>query len=83
VFGPFAEYIREQWCCCCGAPGSDPHHVKSRGAGGQDENNLVPLCRTCHTSVHTRGRATFEKFLGFSLTDLATEYWERYNEEKK
>lgn len=78
----FVEYIREQWCCCCGTPGSDPHHVKTRGAGGQDEKNLVPLCRICHTTVHTRGRVTFERMMGVSLEALALDYWDFYQEDK-
>src|SRR5688572_21418953 len=50
AFGDHAEYIR---ACRCIVPGCtwtgpcDPHHVKSRGAGGT-WRDLVPLCRQHH-----------------------------------
>ena len=32
---------------------TNTHHVKSKGAGGDDtENNLIELCGTCHRKVH-------------------------------
>lgn len=32
---------------------TDPHHIKTRGAGGGDEQaNLCPLCRSCHEAAH-------------------------------
>lgn len=34
----------------------DVHHVKFQACGGSnDENNLVPLCPTCHQGIHRRG----------------------------
>lgn len=31
------------------------HHIKTRGDGGSDEpENLIALCVTCHSSVHTK-----------------------------
>lgn len=54
-FGPQAALCRTMPCCCCKAPPpSDPHHLKSRGAGG-DDSFCVPLCRRCHQAVHTQG----------------------------
>lgn len=56
VFGPLCDHVREMACLACEAPGpSDPHHVKSRGAGYADwlshrNGNVVPLCRACHDS---------------------------------
>lgn len=37
------------------------HHVKSRGSGGKDEFNLVPLCFNHHTEIHQIGREAFER----------------------
>lgn len=38
----------------------DPHHIKSRGAGGDDvEENLIPLCREHHTEIHQIGKIKF------------------------
>jgi hypothetical protein len=43
-FGRQAALCRTLPCCACGAPPpSDPHHVRSRGAGGLDKDT-APLC---------------------------------------
>lgn len=56
AFGPQAELCRTLPCCACGAaPPSDPAHVRSRGAGGKDRGNVVPLCRRCHDLQHQSG----------------------------
>jgi hypothetical protein len=53
-FGVQAQLCRESRCCNCGDwPPSDPHHVKSRGAGGRDDST-IPLCRACHQLTHTK-----------------------------
>jgi hypothetical protein len=60
---------------------SDPHHVRSRGAGGHDKSNLVPLCRIHHTELHAIGRLTFED--KYKLGDLrmrAEQTQQVYNE---
>lgn len=56
-FGPQAALCRRLPCCACGHVPSDPHHLKARGFGGvkSDDSQCVPLCRVCHTAVHTRG----------------------------
>jgi hypothetical protein len=56
VFGPLCDFVRKQRCWGCSAmPPSDPHHVRSRGAGYtdwyRDQGNVIPLCRTCHDNV--------------------------------
>src|SRR5690606_3775495 len=80
-FGAYAETIRALPCSVCGAPGpSDPHHVRSRGAGG-DRRDLVPLCRTHHREYHDVGRRTFEARRGVDLAQVAAELWERYGGE--
>jgi len=31
----------------------DPHHIRSRGAGGPDtDDNLISLCPKCHDKAH-------------------------------
>lgn len=54
------EY-RNRPCEVCGlAPKSDPHHLISRGAGGDDTpENLISLCRSHHIQAHTLGRDRF------------------------
>lgn len=54
-FGPQAALARTLPCCVCNAPSpSDPHHVHSRGAGG-DDSSVVPLCRFDHDAFHREG----------------------------
>lgn len=59
-FGEKAVWIRQLNCLVCGWLPSEPHHVKSRGAGG-DSTHLVPLCTRHHREFHTIGRTTFGK----------------------
>lgn len=51
------EEIRQKACLFCMKPGpNDPHHLKSRGASGDDtKENLIAACRVCHTELHKRG----------------------------
>jgi hypothetical protein len=72
-FGKQAEACRALPCCICDrrAP-SDPHHVRSRGAGGGDEWCL-PFCRTHHIQIHAYGRKSFEARNDVDLITMATE----------
>lgn len=63
-FGPQANLCRRLPCAACGRLGpSDPAHVISRGAGGGDRGNVIPLCKNdlktlhegCHQAQHQRG----------------------------
>lgn len=60
--GLLAE-IREKSCVVCARIPCDPHHLKTVGAHGQiDEDwNVVPLCRQCHSKVHSTGIYTFAR----------------------
>lgn len=42
-------------CEVCGRKGAtEKHHKKSKGSGGDDtEENLIEVCRICHTKIHT------------------------------
>ena len=80
-------------CRCCKGKSKDHvlnvHHIESRKTGGNAPNNLVTLCRTCHTRYHkgeislprtiTRGNAYRDaaclNILGMSLCiQLQTKY---------
>lgn len=53
--------VRAKDCAVCGkgAP-SDPSHIRSRGAGGPDEEfNVLPMCRSCHGAWHSFGAMKF------------------------
>lgn len=41
-------------CEACGAIAVDVHHIifKSHG-GGNEADNLIALCRTCHSKAHS------------------------------
>ena len=53
----------------CSGP-IDPHHVRSRGAGGT-ARDLVPLCRIHHSMFHTFGRHTFDEKFGTDLRAIS------------
>lgn len=76
AFGEQADRCRNSPCCVCtvldvqqeGA--SDPHHIRSRGAGGSDEH-CIPMCRTHHDAVHRQGRRTFWARVGLDPEHVA------------
>lgn len=59
-----AEF-RKKPCEVCGKPGpSDPHHVFSKGAGlAEIRENLVSLCRACHSGYHYSSKPSLEDLL--------------------
>jgi len=65
------------FCVACGTGAIEKHHVKTRGSGGPDEDwNLVPICRPCHTELHHRGQVRlFKNNLRFALA-LKERGWE-------
>jgi len=50
-------------------------HVQSRGAGGGDRGNIVPLCLGAHNEQHTAGTRTFEHRWNLDL-ELAAQHYE-------
>ncbi len=54
---------RDPYCQVCGRPRTDVHHIKTRGSGGDDvEENLIGLCRECHSKAHN-GEVSRERLL--------------------
>lgn len=74
AYGPQAKLCRELPCCACGrrAP-SEPAHVRSRGAGGKDRGNVLPLCRTHHGDQHTMGWKRFAEERDLDVPALLAE----------
>lgn len=51
-------------CLTCGRSPTDRDHVRTKGAGGKDDDfNIWYLCRLCHTEKHNIGLTRFaEKY---------------------
>lgn len=51
------KLLKDKKCICeiCGKKGqTEKHHIKTKGSGGNDtEDNLIEVCRICHTKIHT------------------------------
>lgn len=84
----FLNWITELPCIACHSKGTIhddgnyhtvPAHLKSRGAGGDDVGNVVPLCWNDHVIQHSIGWKEFEKRMGINAKELALlcgELWE-------
>ena len=69
---------RHTHCQTCGKYsdiGLDPSHVKSRGAGGGDERNLVAQDRRCHQEYHRLGLTLFNAAYRVDMRRIADENW--------
>lgn len=83
-------WIRKQEFCClafsrvskvtglvhtCEGP-LDPHHAKTRGAGGGD-NHIVPLCRLIHSRLDSPGHSqkSVEDEYGLNMLKSAEALW--------
>ena len=65
----------------CAGP-TEATHVKSRGAGGVERQNLLPLCAAHHREQHIVGVKTFSvKYWGAPerAAQLAVSYTEQYD----
>ena len=92
----YRKWISQHTCCMCGwanwtptgEPVTYPSHVRTYGASGKDEGNLLPMCRNCHTG---NGPEFWQKernlMGGFEnwprqekerLLFLANRYWKEY-----
>lgn len=46
----FLDAMRQIPCLVCRKPGSEPHHIRTKGSGGDDSAwNVIPLCPDHHT----------------------------------
>lgn len=58
-------------------------HLKSRGAGGADTGNIVPLCTGHHQRLHRIGQRQFEYEIGKKLRPIAKRIESLFYAEKK
>jgi N6-L-threonylcarbamoyladenine synthase len=78
-------------CQCCKGKSKDKilnvHHIESRHIGGNAPNNLITLCKTCHTGFH-KGTVKLPKTIkrGMSFKDatfMGIMRWYFYNKLKE
>lgn len=79
----FREFVSGYPCIVCVKEGglwrySDPHHVKHRGAGGDDPENVVPLCRVHHRECESTGQLTFESKYHVDLHRHRVRLWQTW-----
>ena len=73
-------WIHHAFCQICGNYSAAPYHIRTRGAGGNNDEpgNLLALCTTHHIEVGTIGVITFtekyEQFYEKIFTALNLEY---------
>lgn len=65
----FLDSFYEMSCIVCNKKGCDPAHIKSKGSGGDDSyENVIPLCRMCHTTQHSLGhKYMYDTFYSYKL----------------
>lgn len=88
------EYVLfrdDHTCQCCKGKSKDKilnvHHIESRQTGGNAPNNLITLCKTCHTGFH-KGTVKLPKIIkrGMSFRDatfMGIMRWKFYNKLKE
>lgn len=69
--------IRGQPCLVCRSTQTDPCHIQTRGAGGDDIlSNVVAMCRAHHTLQHSLGWVGFIDRFPHILIVLRVLGWE-------
>lgn len=58
---PDPRQAEKNTCYCCGKKNiSDQHHIRPCEYGGPKNGVTVPLCPTCHRSIHREGEYRFK-----------------------
>jgi hypothetical protein len=71
----YREWIRSLPCVVSGKRGVEACHVRSRGAGGCDRENLVPLTPELHREQHRIGIKSFQAKYETDLRVHAERLW--------
>ena len=83
----FLNFVTTLPCAICGSGTyhddtgewlSDPCHVKSRGSGGKDEGNVIPMCRSHHVEQHSKGWRYMESVYGIEPLAVAEQVEEKW-----
>jgi hypothetical protein len=72
----YLKWIRQQKCCICYTPHSEPHHVGSYGSSKRNyDHEVVPVCRLHHRQAHDNPIWSKE-----ILRPMAKEYYKKYKD---
>lgn len=79
----FRGWVRRHPCAIdvdflCMVSASECAHVRTRGSGGQDLGNCVPLCSKHHAEQHRIGIKSFEAKYGVNLVAIASSLAAQY-----
>lgn len=81
---PYRKWIVTNPCCVCARKANHAHHVRTVGAGGQqDRRNLVPLCWQHHGIGHNCGWVTFQVRYGVTLATIALQLDAIYTQQQE
>jgi len=72
----YMDWVKTLPCCYCLTNGSDPHHVTGLGSGMGTKNSdatCIPLCRKCHTLLHSGNLEINEYYYLAKTIQLATD----------
>ena len=73
----YRAFIRTFPCVVEGCEGQvECCHVRTRGAGGEDEGGTFPCCRKHHSLQHSMGVRSFQERFGLDLWAIAGAYAE-------
>ena len=75
----YTDWIRSLPCLLCGGT-AEVAHVRSRGAGGDDIGNTVPLCHAHHRQQHQVGIKSFQLQWGVDLQAHANWYADQWGD---
>lgn len=71
-------------------PGNVAHHIRVGTLAGMGRKNkddcAVPICHTCHTTLHTKGERRFYERHGHTPEDLlkyAKQLWDQNNAKQR
>lgn len=76
----YMAFIRNQPCIVDGKVPSDSHHCAGSAGTALKNTDLtcIPLCRWCHSSIHTIGRRSFEEQHNISISTELYKWLMRY-----
>ena len=82
----YLSFVRTFPCCVCGNTATDAHHTGTNRGMGIKANDLtaVPLCRKCHTELHSVGVNTFvdRHFVEMDLVEVNRDILAEFIQEK-